>query len=600
MTASKREGLPGLPVKATFDEVAANVDARSTGRSRSINTSALTAGGDTRSAWGFATDARQAVVKASYHVGNTTPSHVDLRKQDFDGTHISLDVTDIRNYDDNPRFFANQAFAEIKASLRAVGFNGAFAVTRRRSAPGEPYMLCAGGNSTLEALRQLAVETGEDRFKRVKCTYREYQGEEVILAQHLGENLARGDMRFWEVAVGVSKLVAMMSAASGQTLTQEQLEKELPKRGVCARRTTIGIWLFSAKRLSALGAACVALTMPIVQGHFQPRLNNLRKLAGKFGLSEEAYWAQVVEPTLASASVEYENAAPKAAFSAAAVCDACETALADHVGGDESLASIRSMLSMLAKNPSATLADLRTPRRSALETLSAPPFATPLELGVNLDPAKHSDVADEAMAAATVIAAGDAGLQPAVNSTSIKAAGSPLFVSAALPPLALEDDPLTDLHEAVMALLEQAEMVDCIRWWTDMPYGFYLEVPSMIEHPREVVIWGSAEATNRRHKEIVWWLLVRLTGQSDSRCEALMDKTSKFYQNVSSSHGLAAVKATAMGGWRQDFEVLHLMADPHDVVMYWMLRVIDRMRVFNAREPERWPPSEALSFSNEN
>jgi hypothetical protein len=61
-----------------------------------------------------------------------------------------------------------------------------------------------------------------------------------------------------------------------------------------------------------------------------------------------------------------------------------------------------------------------------------------------------------------------------------------------------------------------------------------------------------------------------------------------------------AVKATAMGGWRQDFEVLHLMTDPHDVVMYWMLRVIDRMRVFNAREPERWPPSEALSFSNEN
>jgi hypothetical protein len=224
-----------------------------------------------------------------------------------------------------------------------------------------------------------------------------------------------------------------------------------------------------------------------------------------------------------------------------------------------------------------------------------------LELGGNPDPAKkQSDVADAAMPAATVIAAQVADLRPAVNHTVVEAAGSPSFVSAALPPLALEDDPLADLHEAVMALLEQAEMVDCIRWWTDMPYGFYVEVPSVIEHPREVVIWGSAEATNRQHKEIVWWLLVRLTGQADPRCEALMDKTSRFYQNVSSSHGLVAVKATAMGGWRQDFEVLHLMTDPHDVVMYWMLRVIDRMRVFNAREPERWPPSEALSFSNEN
>ena len=597
MTAPKRGTSGGLPVTAEFSEIAHRLG---TSKKRTINQGALTPA-DTRSAWGNATPsgslAHQQQLAVSYHVGNPTPSAVDLRKPDFDGTPIQLDVMQIRSYDDNPRFFANDSFADIKAGLRANGFTGAFAVTRRRAAPGEPYMLCAGGNSTLEALRQLYNETGDERFKRINCVFHDYQGEEAILAHHLGENLNRGDMKFWEIAVGVSKLAGLMSQAAGKELTQAELERELPLRGIGAKRTTIGIWLFASKRLAALGPACVALTMPDAQVHFQPRLNGLRKLAAKFGIGEESYWADVVNPALTNVGVDFDQAQP---FSAAGACDACEVALAEHVGGDESVATIRSMLAALAKNPASTLADLRVPRREAIDALNQLAQSTQANgAGASASRAKPSAEGVEPSSAGSGSRAGSvasqspAGMPPASNHSTLAATAELALPAAALPlpPVARDADPMAELHEALVELLETAEMLDCVRWWPAMPYGFYMEIPSPQLHPDEIVQWGSPAAKVRRHKQIVWWLLVRLSGQAESHCEHLMDKASAFYVDASDTYGLAAVKETAMGGADRDFEVVHLLTDPNDTVMYWLLRVVDRMRVLNARQPERWPPS---------
>ena len=46
-------------------------------------------------------------------------------------------------------------------------------------------------------------------------------------------------------------------------------------------------------------------------------------------------------------------------------------------------------------------------------------------------------------------------------------------------------------------------MIDCVRWWRAMPYGFYMEIPSPQLHPDEIVQWGSPAAKVRRHKQIV-------------------------------------------------------------------------------------------------
>ncbi len=210
-------------------------------------------------------------------------------------------------------------------------------------------MLTAGGNSTLEALRQLLNETGDDRFKRVNCVYHEYRGEDAILAQHLGENLNRGDMRFWEVAVGISKLIGMIQEAAGKELILADIETELTKRGIPAKKTIIGLWIFAAKRLAAFGVASIALTKHDVAA-IQPRLNQIRKLAAKFGLSEETYWEQVVDPALAGIGIEYEAAAEKAVFSATAACDACEVALEGRRSvASEPLAPVAALALLLSR-----------------------------------------------------------------------------------------------------------------------------------------------------------------------------------------------------------------------------------------------------------
>ena len=78
--------------------------------------------------------------------------------------------------------------------------------------------------------------------------------------------------------------------------------------------------------------------------------------------------------------------------------------------------------------------------------------------------------------------------------------------------------------------------------------------------------------------------------------KSLMDKASLFFQDASDTYGLQAVQETAMGGPDRDFDVMELLTDPKDVVMYWLLRVVDRMRVLNARDPTRWPPKTDSHF----
>ena len=90
--------------------------------------------------------------KASYLVGDTTPSSVDLTTQDIPGPML-LEVTEIECYDHNPRLFLNEKRDDIRHSIASTGFRDALVVTRRR--PGDKFMLAAGSNTTLLILQDL-------------------------------------------------------------------------------------------------------------------------------------------------------------------------------------------------------------------------------------------------------------------------------------------------------------------------------------------------------------------------------------------------------------------------------------------------------------
>ncbi len=291
MTAPKNPKPLGLPITLTAEqvlrneEIAMQLDQQRNLRRRGINTSLLqvaevspfalashaadppatattpttptTPPGATRA------EREALAVKTSYRVGDTTPSKVDLRLGDIPGP-LLLEVQSIEAWEGNPRLFKNEKYDDIKAAIQAQGFHDALVVTRRRE--GDRYLLAAGSNTTLKVLQELFAATGDERYRWVSCVFQAYESDVRLLAQHLGENLNRGDMKFWEIASGMMKLIELMEAdrrkadPGAKPMSQREMTEALASRGLRADKTSVARWQFAVERLHALGAATALLT----------------------------------------------------------------------------------------------------------------------------------------------------------------------------------------------------------------------------------------------------------------------------------------------------------------------------------------------------
>ncbi len=488
-------------------------------------------------------------VRESYLVGDTAPSKVNLSIKDMPGP-LLLEVTDIDVYDHNPRLYANEKIEDIEASLRANGFHDALVVTRRRD--GDRFMLAAGSNTTLRVLQELWHTTQEEKYRWVNCIYQPYESETKLLAQHLGENLNRGDMRFWEVAKGMVDLLdqldaeAMATGKASKPMGLREQAEALSARGLRASKSVVALWRFTVQNLSPLGDAAKHLTLYAVQGQVQPRTTALRALAAKFTqqkLDESTFWSEVVAPVLRAASLAGDAGESAESLDAAKLCDQIEAALAERVG--ESVGSIRQMLSMLKLAPELTLADLRMPSPNIVagSAVASPPTASP-------EPDAASAEGDTASAASGVQAplplgpgqVRGPGTSPPVAPPPASAPTTPPGATAqtrqpsAAAPLFATDgaDPLKELHGAVQALLEFTSLQDTLRWWDDMPMGFFLDMPDATLHARRKVSLGSPEYEARSVKTVVWWSLVLMTGQFRDGCVPFIDHNSVFFRHYSS------------------------------------------------------------------
>lgn len=537
--------------------------------------------------------------KASYRVNDTTPSKIDLRVKDMPGP-LLLEVTSIDGYDHNPRLYRNESYEDIEASIKANGFTDSLTVTRRRD--GDRYMLAAGSNTTLEILKHLWATTADERFRWVNCVYQPYEGDTKLLAQHLGENLNRGNMRFWEVAKGMTELLVLIDSdrrAAGEPLLaglREQAEA-LTARGLRADKTSIGRWRFACDRLAALGQAAMLLTGLSVTSVFQPRLMALRALAGKFKLDEQTYWGEIVNPALAESGRHIESEGPDT-FSPDSVCDRIESALAERV--DESVASIRQMLSILKLSPELTLADLRMPSPNVAAGNPASQTAAPgggaaaaaqqaplpLGPGVVRDGSK-APAPSAANRTTTITHSGQVGAPGAPEErASQPAAAAALFAASAT-----SDDPLRDLHDAVQQLLAAAQLGDTLRWHDALPLGFYLELPDPKVHVRRKVELGSPDFHVRTIKTVVWWSLVLMTGQYREGVVPFMDHKSAFYRHFAVDTEVNPLEGTDIDHQPPEADeiLMHRITPaPLRDVMRLMREVEERAaRVFES-VPERW------------
>lgn len=270
-----------------------------------------------------AIDERSRRVVESLSVGNPSNNARSLPAQTGPGIEcqIELGIEEIRPYEHNPRRTTNAKFDDIKESIRAGGLRSPITVTQR---PGEMhYIVEAGGNTRLMAVRQLWAETKDPRFRRLQVLYRPWRSETQVLTAHLIENEQRGDMSFWDRASGIVALKTRLEAEQGRALTLRPLEDALHGLGLAVNTATLALYLYATERLRVLGDAVPDLAGLDVKT-LQPRLNALRRYAhARAGIEEGALYGEVFEPVFRVVA---------RAFSVKATVEACEVALARRLG----------------------------------------------------------------------------------------------------------------------------------------------------------------------------------------------------------------------------------------------------------------------------
>ncbi len=274
-------------------------------------------------------DERRRQVAASLQVGNPGNNARDLgaRLDPQADCQIDLAVDEIRTYENNPRRATNAKFDDIKESIRTSGLRSPLTVTRR---PGETHFIVeAGGNTRLVALQQLWAETHDVRYRNLVVLFRPWRSESHVLTAHLIENEQRGDMTFWDKAAGMVALKGRLEDELGHALSLRPLEDALHGLGLSVNTATLAHYLFALERLRTLGNAVPSLSGLDVKT-LQPRLNALKRYAqSRASISEDDLYAQIFEPVFRQVADQVRRTQ---SFSVPATCEACEAALARHMG----------------------------------------------------------------------------------------------------------------------------------------------------------------------------------------------------------------------------------------------------------------------------
>lgn len=616
MTAPKNASslpLPSGGLAATLQHVsgaAASAPAPSVSGSgrRAPNLSVLSPSGDS--------DIRKLMAQATVTARNPQSSEVDLSDTDIDGVTIRLKYADVLFNPFQPRLFVNESYEAIRTAMKANGMDVALQVTRR--GPGEPYMLASGGNTRLGIAQDIFKQDKDARFEYGHFIFKKWCGDRRLKAGAMAENLARSDLKFWEVAKGVCEVIADLEEEHGP-LSERRLEELLPQEGIEAKRALIGRWLFTYKRLGGLGAALSQLTGQQVLSKFQPRLNALCRLAVKFNWEVEDYWREIVAPTLKAAGEHFHQAQQ---YDPEHICNGVEVAFADRV--EESAASIKRMLQVMeATQSNVTLADLRAPApptdtgvtaTSGASTASRSPKDSATDrhsAGTGLLGSAGSNVGvggnrqgpgytlpePSAGERADDVQADAAGIPPEANRSlrneGVLGAGSMLgsAVGVASQPLISSFQPGTGdadvrylLQQELACLVESVGVQSCFVPSSELPYGYFMEYPD--EHDLRIA-HDSHDMMVRAQASAVYWTLLKLSGQIDPKYAGALPHQSLYRQSLmSDDFSMAFLANTVVGEAPAVDDILLLATQPGCKAMSHLLHVVSLMQAVNERYPD--------------
>ena len=212
-------------------------------------------------------------------------------------SQMVLHIDQIDPYDRNPRREANPRYAEIRDSIRAQGgLNSALEITRRPGA--EHYMVRAGGNTRLQILKELHVETGDSCFAQVHCLFHPWTDDVAVLTAHLieNENELRGDMTLIDKALGVQSLRHEMEKDG--KLSRNEFIRRLSAQGYTLSKRHIIRFEYATEVLYPL------IPEALRSGMGQPQIDGLRSqcdahrqywvAAGQEGAAYDQMWADIL------------------------------------------------------------------------------------------------------------------------------------------------------------------------------------------------------------------------------------------------------------------------------------------------------------------
>lgn len=172
-------------------------------------------------------------------ISNTAPSYQTATPAHYssDIEYITVTLDKLRPYEHNPRKTRNPNFEMIKESIRRRGLDHKPNITRR---PGEDfYIIADGGNTRIQALKELFTETKDPKFWSISCQYKPWQGDSAdsieaelnLLIGHLIENDTRADLSFIEKALGILQAKEYYEKKLGKSLSARELSSELEVDG---------------------------------------------------------------------------------------------------------------------------------------------------------------------------------------------------------------------------------------------------------------------------------------------------------------------------------------------------------------------------------
>lgn len=178
---------------------------------------------------------------------NTSPSYVGAAATHYPTTsqYITVTLDKLRPYEHNPRKTRNPNFEMIKESIRRRGLDHKPNITQR---PGEPfYIIADGGNTRIQALKELFSETQDQRFWSIECLYKPWKGETAdsveaeldLLIGHLIENDTRADLTFIEKALGIQQAKEYYEKKLCRELSSRELALELEIDGYIISHTLV-------------------------------------------------------------------------------------------------------------------------------------------------------------------------------------------------------------------------------------------------------------------------------------------------------------------------------------------------------------------------